>query len=226
MEPPKTGANGSPAAGPPRPRPYRLGQREAAVAETRARIIAAARESLGASAGIVGFSVDAVARQAGVARMTIYYQFRSKRGLLEALFDDLAARGGVRRMAEVHTLPEPLDALDELIAVFGIFWATDRIIERRVRSLAALDPDLGEAVRARDERRRNHCRRILGRLAERYGRPAPESLDETVDVLHALTSFETFDTIAGTTRELASVTPVVQHLARSYIGLPGSATPR
>ena len=33
-------------------------------------------------------AIDAVARQAGVARMTVYYQFESKKGLLEALLDD------------------------------------------------------------------------------------------------------------------------------------------
>src|SRR5262249_35010278 len=69
------------------PRPYRLGQRQAAAEQTRARILAAARELLVASAGFSGFSVEAVARQAGVARMTVYYQFGSKPGLLEALYD-------------------------------------------------------------------------------------------------------------------------------------------
>ena len=77
------------------PRPYRLGQRQAATDETRARILAAARELLAASDGLTGFSIEAVARQADVARMTVYYQFGSKPGLLEALFDDLAARGQI-----------------------------------------------------------------------------------------------------------------------------------
>jgi AcrR family transcriptional regulator len=209
-------------ATPPRPRRYRLGQREAAVAQNRARIIAAARTLLGESASVSGFSVDAIARQAGVARVTVYYQFRSKRGLLEALFDDLAARGGIRRMGEVHGLPEPLESLDGLMAAFGTFWAADRIIQRRVRSLAALDPDLWLAVRARDERRRNHCRLIVGRLAERYGRPPAEALEEAVNVLHTLSSFETFDTLAGEISDIEAVTPTVQRLARAALDLPRS----
>ena len=73
------------------PRPYRLGQRQVAADETRARVLAAARDQL---AKETSFSIDAVARRADVARMTVYYQFGSKRGLLEALFDLLAARGG------------------------------------------------------------------------------------------------------------------------------------
>src|SRR5437588_67268 len=68
------------------PRPYRLGQRQVAADETRSRIVKAAREQLEKEAS---FSLDAVARRADVARMTVYYQFGSRRGLLEALFDDL-----------------------------------------------------------------------------------------------------------------------------------------
>jgi AcrR family transcriptional regulator len=187
------------------------------VAQTRARIIAATRALLAASTGLAGFSLDAVARRAGVARFTIYYQFGSKRGLIEALFDDLAARGGVGRMAEVHALPEPDDALRELFAVFGTFWATDRVIMRRVRSLAALDGDLEQAVRARDEWRRGHCRRILERIAARSGRPPPERFEVTVDVLHTLSGFETYDTLAGATGDVAAVAPLVHRVARAAI---------
>src|SRR5438034_816285 len=69
------------------PRPYRLGQRQVAADETRSRILNAARAQLETEAS---FSIDAVARRADVARMTVYYQFGSRRGLLEALIDDLA----------------------------------------------------------------------------------------------------------------------------------------
>src|ERR1700736_1948776 len=93
------------------PRPYRLGQRQAATEQTRARIIAAARELLIASDGFSGFSIDAVARQADVARMTVYHQFGSKIGLLEALSDSLAAHGGMEQLASAFRERDPLDAL-------------------------------------------------------------------------------------------------------------------
>ena len=79
------------------PRPYRLGQRQIATEQTRARILAAARELLLTSDTFTGFSIDAVARQADVARMTVYHQFGSKIGLLEALSDSLAAHGGMEQ---------------------------------------------------------------------------------------------------------------------------------
>src|SRR5919197_147205 len=183
------------------PRPYRLGRRQAAAAQTRAHIIAAARELLVASDGFAGFTVDAVARQAGVARMTVYYQFGSKLGLLEALFDALAARGQVgERLPAAFQRPDPVEALAEFIAAFGYFWASDRLVLRRLRGLAALDPDFEQGVRARDAWRREGLRVLVRRLVEQYGRPAAEMFDEAVDILHTLSSFETFDSLAGPTR--------------------------
>src|SRR5207248_3082979 len=83
------------------PRPYRLGRRKPAAQRTRARVLRAARELLTARAGAEPFSVEAVARQARVARMTVYHQFGSRRGLLEALFDSFAAGGeGVEQRLE------------------------------------------------------------------------------------------------------------------------------
>jgi AcrR family transcriptional regulator len=202
------------------PRPYRLGRRQTAAEQTRAQIVAAARELLVASEGFGGFTVDAVARQAGVARMTVYYQFGSKLGLLEALFDDLAARGQVgERLPSAFQRPDPVEALGEFISAFAHFWASDRLVMRRLRGLAALDPDFEEGVRARDARRREGLRVLVLRLVQRHGRPAAESLDEVVDILHTLTSFETFDNLAGPSRSPEEVVPVVQRLAHAALGI-------
>ncbi len=203
------------------PRPYRLGQRQATTEQTRARIINAARELLAESSGFSGFSIDAVARQADVARMTVYHQFGSKIGLLEALSDYLAAHGGMEHLADAFRRPEPLDALDEYITVFGRFWSADRLVMRRLRALAALDPDFEHVIRTRDEWRRQGLRVIVQRLVEKHGRPAPEALDEAINVLFTLIGFECFDTLAGPTRSIEEVVPMMQRLARAALGLDG-----
>ena len=151
------------------PRPYRLGQRQASTEQTRSRVISAARELLVSSDGFSGFSIDAVARQADVARMTVYHQFGSKIGLLEALCDSLAAYGGMEQLASAFRRTEPLDALNEYITVFGRFWQSDRLVTRRLRGLAALDPDFEQVIRARDERRRKGLRVLVQRLFEQHG---------------------------------------------------------
>src|SRR5262249_60265649 len=112
-------------------RQYRLGQRQASVEQTRGRIIAAARDLLAAPDDLSGFTIDAIAAHAGVARMTVFNQFGSKRGLLEALFDDLAVRGLVTRIRGALMQPEPQEALDAFVAAFGGFWTSDRLVIRR-----------------------------------------------------------------------------------------------
>ncbi|TMD54032.1 MAG: TetR/AcrR family transcriptional regulator [Chloroflexi bacterium] len=201
------------------PRPYRLGQRQAATEQTRTRILTATRELLMASDGFSGFSIDAVARQADVARMTVYHQFGSKIGLLEALSDSLAAHGGMEQLANAFRRSEPLDALDEYITVFSRFWDSDRLVTRRLRALAALDADFEQVIRARDERRRQGLRVIVQRLVEKHGRPAPEAAEEVINVLHTLIGFECFDTLAGSTRSIEEVTPIVRRLAHAALGL-------
>ncbi len=199
------------------PRPYRLGQRQAATEQTRSRILSAARELLIASDGFSSFSLDQVARQADVARMTIYHQFGSKSGLLEALCDALAASGGMEHLANAFRQTEALDVLTQYLLVFGRFWDADRLVTRRLRALAALDPDFEQVVRARDERRRQGVRAITQRLIEQQVLPPDASADEIVDVLFTLSSFETFDTLAGPTRSLPEVAPLVCRLARAAV---------
>jgi AcrR family transcriptional regulator len=199
------------------PRRYQLGQRQAAANETRARILSAARELLVSTSGFTSFSMEAVARQADVARMTVYHRFGSKAGLLEALMDDLAARGQMDGLADAFHQPEPLEALNAFIAAFGRFWSADRLAVRRLRALAALDPEIEQAVHARDEWRRQGLRVILQRVAERTGRSAPEAVDEDIALLFTLSSFETFDTLAGPARSPEEVVPQVQRLVRAVL---------
>lgn len=201
------------------PRPYRLGQRQAATEQTRARIIAAARALLMAEGGFSGFSIEAVARQADVARMTVYYQFGSKVGLLEALCDSLAVSGGMAQLANAFRNPESLAALEEYIVIFAHFWQADRLVTRRLRALAALDPDFEQVIRARDERRRHGLRVLVDRIAGQYGHPSPDNLDEVITILHTLTSFDCFDMLAGPDRSIEEVALVVCKLARATIGL-------
>lgn len=200
-------------------RPYCLGRRKAAAEQTRQRILTAARDLLAAPRGLSAFTIDAVAKQAGVARMTIYHQFGSKSGLLEALCDALAIRGGIQQMGNVYRETDPLAALDRFFAVFGGFWDSDRLVLRRLNSLGALDPVLERVLRGRADRRRQHASALVGRLTETLGHPSPASFHEAVALLHTLSSFETFDCLAGPKRGPLAVVPVLQHLARAALGL-------
>jgi AcrR family transcriptional regulator len=226
------------------PRPYKLGQRQAATEQTRTRIIQAARELFTAPGGISDFSIEMVAKAADVARMTVYHQFGSKMGLLEALCDSLAASGGMQQLATAFSMPDPFDALDQFILTFGRFWDEDRLVMRRLRAMAALDPDFEQLIQARDSWRRKGARVLVQRFVEKQRRspgeaadttcnmfspeekqePASnETFDQIVDVLFTLTSFETFDILAGPDRGPQEVVPVVQKLARAALGFSKAA---
>jgi len=188
--------------------------------DTRGRIVVAARELLASSGGVGGFTLDAIARRADVARMTIYYQFGSKAGLLEAVYDDLASRGQLDRLPGVFAQADPADALSAYIAAFARFWSSDRIVIRRLQGLAVLDPDVEQGMHARQQRRRRGLRVIVGRIAGTHGNPALAAIDDAVDLLFVLTSFETFDALAGDARTADDVTRMLQPLARVAVGLP------
>jgi AcrR family transcriptional regulator len=188
------------------PRPYTLGQREARVEHTRTRILSAARDVLATEDRL---TVDAVARAADVARMTVYNQFGSKSGLLDALFDWLAERGGMHQLASAFQQADPELALERFVRVMCGFWASDRDVMRRVRALAALDPELQALVGARDQWRRQGVRTLLDRRAS--------ASPDTIDLVHALTSFETFDSLAGADRAVDAVTLLVSRAVRAVL---------
>jgi AcrR family transcriptional regulator len=173
------------------PRPYQAGERrKAATQATRSRIVAAARELLEDSR-VTAFSIDAVAQRADVARMTVYYQFKSKAKLLEALFDDFSARAKMRELQKAFGEANTERAVGRVIDVFCNLWKTQGALVRRLNAMAVLDPEVGEALRERQSWRRDLLEQVVGR--EHRGKAAAQ----IVELLYVLTTFETYDTLAA-----------------------------
>jgi AcrR family transcriptional regulator len=204
------------------PRPYNLGQRQGQIDQGRRQILDSARALLREATSYAAFSVDAVAKRADVARATVYYQFGSKTGLLEALCDDLADAGQLSELGEVFTNPDPEVALSAFVACFARFWDADRVVMRRLRALAALDPDVGAVIAARDQRRREGLAVLVERINKGAGLPPTADPDRVVGILHALTSFETFDALAPANEPLAAAIPDIVGLAQAALRI---ATP-
>jgi AcrR family transcriptional regulator len=193
------------------PRPYQLGERQQQIDESRRRVLDAARSLLAQADSYRSFTVEGVAKQADVAKATVYYQFGSKTGLLEALCDALAETGGMSDMPMAFTDPDPVSGLRTLVGVFARFWAEDRDVMRRLRALAALDPNVGAVIASRDQRRHRALEVIVARLLDGCD-AVPTGRERLVRTLYVLTSFETFDTLAGPDRPLIQVTGEVVHL--------------
>jgi AcrR family transcriptional regulator len=185
-------------------RPYSSAARDAKAADTRDRIVAATAALLRAPAGGAP-SLDAVAKAAGVTRLTVYNQFGSRRGLFEATFDSLAASGGLTGFAEAMALGDPRAGLARLVGIFCGFWSSHEGITA-IFSAAALDPDLGETLAARNERRRD----LLSVIVDRHG--ATGARQDVVDTLFMLTSFATFKTLRIGQRDADAVRTLLVRL--------------
>ncbi len=206
------------------PRPYRLGQRETAMEETRSRIVAAARELVLGDNALQGFSMEAVARQAGVTRVTIYHRFGSKRGLLEALFDDMGVRGRLaERLPEVFAQDDAREALRLYIEVFCDFWDGDRAVNRRLNGFVALDKEFADAIASRADRRRHGTEALLRRLYASGPPPSPEHLEQKVRVTLALTGFNFYEVLAGKSSGPREVAPIMFELVLAALKLDTTA---
>ncbi|RXG94309.1 TetR/AcrR family transcriptional regulator [Bradyrhizobium zhanjiangense] len=170
-------------------RNYVSSARASAAAETRERIIAAGARLLRKDASIANFSLDVVAKAAGVTRLTVYNQFGSRRGLLEAVFDDIASRGGLFELTEVMAMADPRAALDRVVEIFCTFWGHDAAVGGLNQAIAT-DPEFGEALVARNERRRELLAALLSRIVGKHA--AKRAVRDSVDLIFVLTGYPTF----------------------------------
>jgi AcrR family transcriptional regulator len=176
-------------------RPYRLGKRQAFADQTRASILRAAQEQVAAGEGL---SVGRVARKAGVSRITVYNQFGSRSGLLEAVSalvpaptDELPAGVGAREL------------LERRIAAACSTWAANASLVRHLPRSSrdeSLNRPLAERLGASDQLR------------------AGCSIKEAEDVIGTLTTFETFDKLyKDGRRSPAAVTEILMRLASGIL---------
>lgn len=174
-------------------RKYTQQARATAAEQTRRRILDAMRDHL-RTAPVEALSVERIAQDAGVARSTVYLVFGSKAGLFQALGRDLLDRTGFNRIVEAVALPDARDAVREGLRAAASVYAAERDVSRTIYSMWALDPEAVRGVFEVVERGRIEGQRRLGRrLAEEGHLRGDVTVEEAVDILSVITSFETFD---------------------------------
>src|SRR5258708_22952932 len=134
--------------------------------------------------------METVAAAGGVTRLTVYKQFGSRRGLLEAVFDHRAALGGLSRVPEAMAIDDAREGLDRLAEIFCAFWGGDTAVGR-LQAMAASDPEFAETVDSRNERRRQAIQVLLARIGSperlaQSGNPADHRRD-ALDLSFTLT---------------------------------------
>jgi AcrR family transcriptional regulator len=188
------------------PRNYQLGRRRGAVEGTRRAILAAARELVGS--GDAGFGTEAVARRAGVSRITVYNHFGSKAGLLRELVTG-AHRG---QEADAHAPADPRDQVRKRIIDSCALWASDPGLFRHLPRVGDIDLEKLAGDRA-----------LAERLAAADQLRPGCSLKEAEEVIGVVSSFEVFDRLyKDGRRPQTAVVEILMRLA-STILIPKSA---
>jgi hypothetical protein len=100
----------------------------------------------------------------------------------------------MERMRNVMQQTNTESMLAGFAEVFADFWSRDRLLIRRIHGIAAIDPEFGAAVEARNRRRKMAAARVVDQL--RDGGRDPENRTQRIATLYALTSFEFFDALA------------------------------
>jgi AcrR family transcriptional regulator len=204
-------------------REYRLGpRRQAQLARTRSNILAAARELV--SQHGPDSSVGKVAERAGVSRITIYNQFGSKAGLLEALSIETGPTPPGTPAVELDA--DPADDLRRRIEEACAAWAANPRLYRQLagRALGAAGLALGAAglalgaagLASGDRPDRDHA--LAERLAAADRLRPGCSIKEAEDVIGILTSFPVFDRLHKEgRRSLSAVAEILLRMASGSI---------
>src|SRR5262245_60075771 len=124
-------------------RRYRSPLREAQAAATRARILNAALEELSVG-GYAATSVAAIAKAGGVSPETIYAVFGSKRGIVDALLEQVDAEATPQRAATLSASRGggPRVDIDVLAELVSAFWTEHGALVRLLRQGIG-DPEIG-----------------------------------------------------------------------------------
>ena len=180
-----------------------MGRRQAEIERTRSAILSAARE-LVAEHGPAS-SIGKVAQRAGVSRITVYNQFGSKEGLLDALAARVAPRSGNPPTAQAGS--DPRDELRRRIEHACSAWSADPSLYRRL-----------DAHRQWQDEESGYDHALAERLASHDQLRPGCSLREAEDVIGILTSFAVFDRLhKGGRRSPTAVAEILMRMANEFL---------
>lgn len=173
-------------------RVYRSPRRQEQAQRTRQAILIAAR-GLFVAQGYGATTIEAIARDAGVAVQTVYAAFGSKRRMLIALLDCMAAEADPQRLErELSAARGDLKRqLREALAFTGRFYASGRDLIDLARTVSGVEPDLALMWRTGEDRR-YRANAALVKEWVRAGRLSARSARSAHDLLWALTGPDVF----------------------------------
>jgi AcrR family transcriptional regulator len=120
---------------------HKRSEREEIMSQTRERLLQAATEAF-AREGYARANINRISRAAGFAKGTIYNYFDSKRALMLALIDEIAASHLAFVSAAVDEEEAPARRLERFFEA-GFAWVTENLDQGRVMITTLNGPDAG-----------------------------------------------------------------------------------
>jgi len=197
------------------------GARARAAADSRARVLAAARAVLSDPA-CPEWGMETVAAAAGVTRMTVYNQFGSRTSLIEAVLDQVVARDRMDQLVDGTSELDPAEALHAALMTTCRFWRAERLLLRRLFAVASAEPAVAALLARREGWRRDQFAALLDRAA-----PALGDNNALLDLLVAVTSFPAYDHLGATADAPDLAADLLYRLIRPLVAAEpatGSAT--
>lgn len=168
----------------------RVRQRQAE--ETRQRILAAAR-SLFESHGYVLTTLEAIAEVAEVSPKTIAAVFGTKHALLAEVINPEAFNTHVQQLIEeLRAIEDPLRRLSLVAQITRRAYEPLGSSLELLRIAGVVAPELADLVQRIEARRRQNQARLITSLHEQQMLRHDLSLEEAIDVLWALTSYNLY----------------------------------
>lgn len=179
------------------PRKYEQVQRAESAEETRKSILDAVGRCL-RDKPTEQPSLNRVAELAGVSRSTIYADFGSRSGLFDAFVVDLWERTGARELGQAVGSASARDHLRNSIRAASRMKGAELSVYRVLHAMDRLDPEsAGGAVRSMETERRQGVQDLAEHLAREGELRDGLSVDDAVDVLWVVTSFESLDLLVA-----------------------------
>lgn len=174
------------------PRTYVQRARQETAAATRRRMIEAARAVL-ARGDLAKLDLADVAKEAGLARSTIYLSFGTRSAFIDEIVRDSLARAGFGRLGQYFMLPDAAEAMEKSLAQGAVVYAAEHLVLSRMIQLARLDKEAGALGEQRERNRMAGMRDLASRLRRQGKLRAGLSAETAASILWVLTSFDTFD---------------------------------
>jgi AcrR family transcriptional regulator len=189
--------------------------RKELVKATRTRITDAAAK-LTRERGPNGFSMDLLAKEAGVARATVYEHFRSKHAVLDELASSTSESLTLEHL-DTNNIGEPLTALRDMLGALCRHWDEHEEEVRELRTLVAVTG--ADAPTGGVDIEYLRCV-VAGLAAQGHLRPRWSSAD-AVDALALLTSYPTYERLRAPGRNPAQIEALLAKLAVSIVAPSG-----